>query len=225
LAQLWKPPASWKADGNFPPPWLVLYRALMSATKSTFRLIAEPIALAVALAAVVRSAVQIYSIPSASMMPTLLVGDHIVVTPYGPEDRPQSGDVVVFRSPGHEEELMVKRVIAMPGDLIESRGNRIAVGGHTLAEPYAEQSAPGLPVPAQIVPSRCYFVMGDNRGNSRDSRHWGPLPQQLVVGRARLVLWSSGDGASSATAYAKTTRRMLPRRAPLSLGRLFLSVK
>jgi signal peptidase I len=197
----------------------------MTSTKSTFRLIAEPIVLAVALAAVVRSAVQLYSIPSASMTPTLRVGDHILVTPYGVDDHPQRGDIVVFRSPGHEEELMVKRVIAMPGDLLESRGNRIAIGGHTLAEPYAEQSAPSLPVPTQIVPAGCYFVMGDNRGNSRDSRHWGSLPQQLVVGRARMVLWSSGDGASESTAHAETTRQMLPRRARLSLSRLFLAVK
>jgi signal peptidase I len=196
----------------------------MMSTKSTFRLIAEPIALAVVLAAVVRSAVQIYSIPSASMTPTLRVGDHMLVTPYGVDDHPQRGDIVVFRSPGHEEELMVKRVIAMPGDLLESRGNRIAIGGHTLAEPYAEQSAPSLPVPAQIVPAGCYFVMGDNRGNSRDSRHWGSLPQQLVVGRARLVLWSSGDGASESTAHAETTQQGRTRRARLSLTRLFLPV-
>jgi signal peptidase I len=197
----------------------------MTSTKSTFRLIAEPIVLAVALAAVVRSAVQIYSIPSASMTPTLLIGDHILVTPYGIDDHPQRGDIVVFRSPGHEEELLVKRVIAMPGDLLESRGNRIAIAGHTVAEPYAEQSDPGLPVPTQIVPASCYFVMGDNRGNSRDSRHWGSLPQQLVVGRARMVLWSSGTGASEATAHAETTRQMLPRRAHITLARLFLPVK
>jgi signal peptidase I len=201
----------------------------MTSTKSTFRLIAEPIVLAVALAAVVRSAVQIYSIPSASMTPTLLVGDHILVTPYGVDDHPQRGDIVVFRSPGHEEELMVKRVIAMPGDLIESRGSQIAIGGHTLAEPYTEpyagQTAPSLPVPTQIVPAGCYFVMGDNRGNSRDSRHWGSLPQQLVVGRARMVLWSSGNGASESTASAETTRQTLPRHARPSLGRLFLAVR
>lgn len=116
------------------------------------------------LALVVRSAVRIYAVPSTSMAPALRPGDRIVVTRFF-TDSPARGDVIVFRHPVNGA-MTVKRVIAIPGDLVESRG------GH-----------------AQVVPSQHLFVMGDNRADSHDSRHWGPLPERLVIGRARLVLW------------------------------------
>src|SRR5213596_1189565 len=102
-------------------------------SKSVARLILEPLAIAIVLALVARAAVRIYSIPSASMVPTLEVGDHIVVTPYLFGAEPQRGQVVVFRS---GNEMLVKRVIGMPGDLLDSRVGRPRIGGSTLAEPY-----------------------------------------------------------------------------------------
>jgi signal peptidase I len=130
------------------------------------RLILTPLAIALALAFAARTAVRIYSIPSASMEPTLRAGDHIVVTPY--HSAPQRGDVIVFRAPASSDELMVKRIAGTPGDAVEAGAGRVVV-----------------------VPAGCYFVVGDNRRDSFDSRNWGVLPRELIVGRARLVLWSS----------------------------------
>lgn len=172
-------------------------------TMSTARLILQPLAIAVALAFAVRaSSVGFYSIPSISMDPTLRVGDTIVVTPYHGAERPERGEVIVFRSPASRDEMMVKRVIARPGDLIESRDGQLMIGGHALAEPYViEQSR--VVIPAQVIPSDCYYVMGDNRPNSSDSRLWGLVARDAVVGRARLVLWS-GSIAQEANASPLT---------------------
>src|SRR3954449_8011324 len=155
----------------------------MPRQKSTIRLILEPLAIAVGLALLVREGLfRIYNIPSASMAPALQPGDHILVTPYYPFGAPPlPGDVVVFRAPSNADELMVKRIVGAPGDLVNAGGGN-----------------------AQIVPAGCYFVMGDNRGDSWDSRSWGPLPAKLVVGRARLVLWASRDGTRTPSAHAAT---------------------
>jgi signal peptidase I len=149
---------------------------------TTFRLLGQPILIAMVLALGVRTAVGIYSIPTSSMEPTLRAGDHIVVTPYH-KSIPQRGDVVVFRSPGDPKELLVKRIVAVPGDLVESRQGHLFVSGQ-------ESGAADAVVP-QVVPANCYFVLGDNRANSFDSREWGVLSRSLLVGHARLVLWAS----------------------------------
>ncbi|HKO56021.1 MAG TPA: signal peptidase I, partial [Thermoanaerobaculia bacterium] len=148
--------------------------------KSTARLILEPLAIAVALALLVRHTFfRIYAIPSESMAPTLEVGDHIVVTPYRFGDQPRAGDVIVFRAPSGADELLVKRVIAVPGDLIDSRAGRVRIGGRALPEPYLLDPAASGAIQAQIVAGDSYFVMGDNRANSSDSRSWGLVPRSL----------------------------------------------
>jgi len=169
----------------------------------SFRLIVEPIVLAVALAFVVRAFVHLYTIPSSSMMPTLAPGDHILVTPYAASAQPQRGDVIVFR---HGELVLVKRVIATQGELIASRAGRVVIGGKAIVEPYvAEQGVSGTINP-QIIPHDCFFVMGDNRGSSLDSRSWGVLPRSAIIGRARIVLWSSQSrGGNLAGAVEKST--------------------
>jgi signal peptidase I len=159
-------------------------------SKSLARTLLQPIGIAIALAAVVRVAVHIYSIPSASMTPTLEVGDRIVVTRYFGAD-PERGHVIVFQSPRDERELLVKRVIAVPGDLIDARLGRVRIGTHTLPEPYVLHQATTGAIDQQLVPGGCYYVLGDNREESLDSRSWGFVPRDRVIGRARLVLWSS----------------------------------
>jgi len=196
--------------------------------KSHVLTIVRPIAIAVALAFVIRAAfIGMYAIPSASMAPTLQSGDQIVVTPYRMPFRaqPQQGDVVVFRSPLRADELMVKRIIATPGDLVETHAGRVFVRGHALAEPYvAKQAASGMIAP-QIIPADCYFVAGDNRDNSLDSRSWGVLPRDMIVGRARMILWSWGNGSSEPRADAATrVERALPSQ-PLRCDRLFKAIR
>lgn len=191
----------------------------MPRSKSLTRTILEPIAIAVVLAVAARAAVKIYSIPSPSMAPTLQVGDHIVVTPYL-GGTPQRGHVIVFRSGPQHDELLVKRIIATPGELVDSRLGYVRVGGRTLAEPYVLRQAASGAIQAQIIPADSYFVMGDNREVSSDSRSWGVVPRERIVGRARMILWSSSLAADQ-TAGASTTSTGMARRAAQRPQRLF----
>ena len=154
--------------------------------KSLFRIIVEPLVIAVLLAVAFRTVARFCAVPSSSMAPALRPGDYIFVTRYL-TDEPARGDVVVFRNPAGEG-LTVKRVIALPGDVIDTENGSLRVSGKVLTEPYSAGSAGAIS--PQVVPSGHLFVMGDNRADSHDSRHWGPLPARLVVGRARIILWS-----------------------------------
>jgi len=189
----------------------------MPRQKSLLRTILEPLALAVALAFLVRSALQLYSIPSASMAPTLEAGDQIVVTPYF-RGAPERGHVIVFQSP-QSGGLLVKRVVALPGDLVDSRLGRVRIGGHTLPEPYVLREAATGAIGAQLVPAQSYFVLGDNRDDSLDSRTRGYVPRERVVGRARLVLWSSAPLGETVSASASKEHGRL--RSPRRGSRLF----
>jgi len=162
--------------------------------KSAFRLVIQPIAIAIVLGLAVRTAMRFYVIPSNSMVPTLVRGDHILVTPYHFQARPARGDVIVFRSRSDPRELMIKRVIGTPGDVVESRAGRVIVSGHAIAEPYLTIGADSGAILPQIIPADTYYLLGDNRADSLDSRSWGILPRDLVVGRARMILWSSEAG-------------------------------
>ncbi|HKR66111.1 MAG TPA: signal peptidase I, partial [Thermoanaerobaculia bacterium] len=169
--------------------WLVRCTNAVVMSKSLLRTILQPLAVAIGVGLAVRGAVHIYSIPSASMAPTLEAGDQIVVTRYF-GGAPKRGDVIVFQSLTQPDELLVKRVVGVPGDLIDSRLGRVRVGGYTLPEPYVKRQAATGAIETQVVPSACYFVLGDNRDDSLDSRSWGVVPRDRVIGRARLVLWS-----------------------------------
>ncbi|MDQ6802199.1 MAG: signal peptidase I [Acidobacteriota bacterium] len=191
---------------------------------TTFRTVARPLLVAIALALGVRSAIRIYSIPTASMTPTLQVGDHIVVTPYH-RATAERGDVVVFRSPASRNDLLVKRIVAVPGDLVESHAGRLFVRGHAVAEPYVLASATTGTIVSQVVPPGCFFVLGDNRANSFDSRQWGVLPGELLIGRARLILWSSGTGTMPPQANAEVVTRPSVSSHSLHLDRLFKAIQ
>jgi signal peptidase I len=188
----------------------------MPRSKSVVRLIIEPLLTAAILAAIVRAAVSIYVIPSGSMRPSLETGDHILVTPYR-FSAPRRGDVIVFRAPGDSGTLMVKRVIGLAGDLIDSRGGRVRIGQHALAEPYLLKQAATDSIAPQIIPADSFFVMGDNREDSSDSRRWGALQRELVVGRVRMVLWSSAKTDGEPGARATT---VLPANASAGTSRL-----
>ena len=189
----------------------------------SLRLIVQPIVVAVALALVVRGFVHLYTIPSASMTPALAPGDHIVVTPYARDAHPDRGDVIVFH---RGDTVLVKRVIATQGELIEARLGRVIISGHALAEPYlAEQGVSGT-FDAQIVPHDCYFVMGDNRASSLDSRSWGVLPHYAIIGRARMVLWSSKWGGGAVAGASESEKSRQDAAAPGSAAlRLFRPIR
>lgn len=183
-----------------------------------FRTIFKPIAIALALGLLARAAVHIYSIPSASMAPTLEPGDQIVVTPYFFGGAPERGHIVVFRSPGGDD-MIVKRIVGVPGDLVESRLGRLRVGGYTVAEPYVRRVTATGSIASQLIPQESYFVLGDNRDDSIDSRSWGVVPRSAIVGRARMILWSSPldapDSALAATADRDARSSGRPKRARL----------
>lgn len=195
----------------------------MARQKSVFRVIAEPLAIAVALAFLVRSAASLYTIPSTSMVPSLQVGDHILVTPYRGA-MPRRGEVIVFHAPDRPSELRVKRVVALPGDLIDSTAGRVRIGGHAIPEPYLLKQAATGEIDPQIIPADSLFVMGDNREDSLDSRRLGPLSRALVVGRVRMVVWSSGSGEGS-TAGAATHSTTAASGGRFRLDRIFKCVE
>jgi signal peptidase I len=104
---------------------------------------------------------------------------------------PKRGDVIVFEPPDAQQEDYIKRVIGLPGDKVEVRDGKVYVNGVMLTEPYIKE-APFNPFPQATVPPGNLFVMGDNRNGSRDSRSFGMLPVDLIVGKAMFVYWPFG---------------------------------
>lgn len=105
---------------------------------------------------------------------------------------PRRGDIVVLKLPEHESELLIKRVIALPGERVEIREGKVYVDGTVLPEPYLTQNTPGHMAP-EVVPPFHVFVMGDNRGASNDSRSFGMVPLDHIVGKAWVSYWPLSD--------------------------------
>ncbi|BAU10763.1 signal peptidase I [Leptolyngbya sp. NIES-3755] len=130
-------------------------------------------------------------IPSDSMIPTLEIGDRLVVEKISYRlHPPEFGDIIVFDPPTQLQELgyakdqaFIKRIIGKPGQTIEIKSGKVLVDNQPLQEPYIAEK-PIYQMPAVQVPEGSYFVMGDNRNNSNDSHVWGFLPQEFILGRA-----------------------------------------
>ncbi len=177
--------------------------------KSVFREYAEAAAIAVILALFIRTfVVQAFKIPSGSMIPTLLVGDHILVNKfmYGvkipfanktliPIGAPQRDDVIVFIYPVDKSKDFIKRVIGLPGETLEINDRKIYINGKLFEDTYGvfkdsrrhfgkDNYGPFT------IPEGHLFVMGDNRDNSHDSRFWGTVPLESVKGKALIIYWS-----------------------------------
>lgn len=144
--------------------------------------------------------VQAFQIPSASMHPTLLEGDRVLVNKlsYRLHDI-NRGDVVVFRRPvnmaagPNDPDDLIKRVIGLPGDTLQTRDGTVYVNGRALDEPYLAKGTRTLDIDEPVrVPAGRIWVMGDNRGDSQDSRVFGPVDQDTVVGRAFVIMWPPG---------------------------------
>lgn len=196
--------------------------------KSTAREYFESICVAVILALFIRTFVfQAFKIPTGSMEENLLIGDHLIVnkmlyapTSSGAESavvpvrEVRRGDVVVFKFPQEPERDFIKRVIGLPGERIRIENKTVYINDKPLDEPYVffseppGSSEPGLfaarrdEMPELVVPEQHFFVMGDNRDNSHDSRFWGPLDGGLLKGRALMIYWSY-DAPDGRDAYFK----------------------
>lgn len=180
--------------------------------KSVWREYAEALVVALALALVIRTfVVQAFKIPSESMLQTLLVGDHLLASKfaygikipftdkyiYEGED-PKRGDVVIFAYPNDPSVDYIKRVVGVPGDEIEVRDKQLYRNGLPVKEAYIRHSDPDVMEPLRDnyapvkVPPGKYFVMGDNRDNSLDSRFWGFVDRSAIKAKAWRIYWSWG---------------------------------
>jgi signal peptidase I len=147
--------------------------------------------------------VQAFWIPSASMEPTLHEGDRVLVNKlsYDLHDV-HHGDVIVFERPDEQSDVphpedeiqdLIKRVIALPGDVIEARDGIVYINDEPLEESYLAPDTPTTDLPRQEIPEGEVFVMGDNRTNSHDSRRFGPVDESSIVGRAFLRIYPLDD--------------------------------
>jgi signal peptidase I len=133
-----------------------------------------------------------------SMQPGLHTNERVLVNSLAYTfSGPQRGDVIVFHPPTAPNERFIKRVIGLPGDTITLTPTQVIVNGTQLDEPYIAPAPPGAnenPEPQTIKLSESqYFVMGDNRANSEDSRFFGPITQREIIGKAEFVVWPVGD--------------------------------
>jgi signal peptidase I len=202
--------------------------------KSVVREYFESIVIAVILALFVRTwAVQAFKIPTGSMENNLLIGDHLLVNKFVfapgagalertllPMHEIRRGDIVVFKYPDEPERDFIKRVIGLPGETLELRNKKVYVDGQPLDEPYVhflDAAGNGHEVTSfdvrerygpVRVPDGQYFVMGDNRDNSQDSRYWGFLPRDYIKGKALMIYWSyePDPRASAVTRFITGTR-------------------
>ena len=156
------------------------------------REIVETVLLTAAIFLVVNAATGRFRIEGDSMEPNLHNGEYVLIDKVSYLlHPPERGDVVVFTPPNNERDY-IKRVIGLPGDTVEVRGGQVYVNGVMLDEPYLQQAIL-RDEPARIVEEGRYFVLGDNRNNSSDSRSFGTITPQSIVGRAWLVYWPPSD--------------------------------
>jgi signal peptidase I len=145
--------------------------------------------------------VQVFLVPSGSMLPTLQIGDRIVVDKIpGLAHDIHEGDIIVFhRAPGDSDTqypILVKRVIGLPGETISSSHDTVYINGQAISEPWLAAmdatntcAQSSFDIPTTHIPSGQYYVLGDCRGDSSDSRVWGTVPIGNVIGRVTLVIW------------------------------------
>ena len=198
-----------------------LTEEIQAPKKSLTREYIEAILIALLMALLIRTfIVQAFKIPSGSMEKTLLIGDHILVSKFSygthiPNEIPfintklfddivlfssvpERGDIIVFKFPKDETRDFIKRVIALPGDLLEVRRQKVFINN----KPYEDARARHTESPSDsplvprddfgpiLIPEGHVFVMGDNRENSQDSRYWGYLNVKKIRGKALIIYWS-----------------------------------
>lgn len=196
--------------------------------KSVLREYAEALGIAIILALILRTfVIQAFKIPSESMLNTLLVGDQLLANKftYGLKfpfthtyifrgDDPKRGDIIIFEYPEDPDVDFIKRVIGIPGDEIEIRDKQLYRNGKPVRESYVqfvdqnEIKATRDNFGPITVPPDQYFVMGDNRDNSHDSRFWGCVKREAIVAKAWRIYWSWGPGGFSAIRFDRIGQRV-----------------
>ncbi len=163
--------------------------------KSLFLEVIEVFIIALVIFFAIYFMVQSFVIEQTSMEPNLHPGQHVLVnkTAYWFNRNPHRGDVVVAHHPTTSEDV-VKRVIGLPGDTVEvKRDGTVYINGNLLLEPYIESLHLNSVGGTWSVPEGHYFLMGDNRNVSVDSRSWGPVPRNKIIGKTWIIIWPLGD--------------------------------
>jgi signal peptidase I len=161
-----------------------------SQARSALREIVETVLFTLIIYVLVRTFLfENYRVVGRSMEPTLQNDQFLVVSKLDYRlHTPQRGDIIVFRDPQHQDRKLIKRIIGLPGDVVEISNGAVSINGYLLDEPYIDSPSRYTEAPLP-VPDGQYFVLGDNRNNSSDSHAWGTLPADLIVGKAWLSYW------------------------------------
>ena len=134
-----------------------------------------------------------YRVVGSSMQPTLANGQFLVVSKLDYRlHRPQRGDIVVFQDPNDPGRRLIKRVVGLPGETVEMQNGVVLINQQALEEPYLADAG-RYSRASGVIPADQYFVLGDNRNNSSDSRSWGMLPREDIVGKAWLSYWPPNE--------------------------------
>lgn len=201
--------------------------AVIARQQALLREITTTLLITLALFLGLHSSAQAVPLDGPSMQPGLHTDERVLVNSlayafHGPE----RGDVIVFHPPSAPNERYIKRVIGLPGDTITLTPNSVIVNGVTLNEPYITPAPPGEtenPEPVTIKLNETqYFVMGDNRTNSEDSRFFGPITQHAIIGKAQFVVWPISSFHSIDT-YPDVYSQVPDARAPLSAPKVWLA--
>lgn len=171
-------------------------RRLSKNSKRNLRDVGIILVIAVVFGILIRSFVfQSFYIPSGSMIPTLKIGNRVLVNKLAYDFHPvHRGDIIVFRTPPDDRSNpaikdLVKRVVGLPGDVVSSKDGKLYINGKPLSEPYLPPGMVTNGVPTTKIPPGELWVMGDNRTDSEDSRYFGPISEKLIVGRVFLRYW------------------------------------
>lgn len=173
-------------------------RRMSRSTKSIVEWVAVIVGALVVALVVKTFLVQAFWIPSTSMVPTLQVGDRVLVNKLSYDiGDVERGDIIVFDRPGGAApdgiEDLIKRVVGLPGETVEGRDGEVWINGSPLEEDYLPERVTTSTFSEQTIPDGHVWVMGDNRNGSEDSRRFGPVPASTIVGRAFVIIWPLSD--------------------------------
>lgn len=177
--------------------------------KSLLREYTEAIIVAGLFALIIRTfVIQAFTIPSGSMLQTLQIGDYILVNKFIYDfTDPERGDIVVFKYPLDKDRDFIKRIIGLPGEVIKIKDGVVYINEKPISEDYVNHTISEFSTTSNLnprkIPLDSYFVMGDNRNNSMDSRIWGFLKRDLILGKAIIIYFSIQPSSLVSSSYIK----------------------